>query len=830
MAEHFCSIFPRRDSFIWKAYDQDRWQKAKGPLLDNQIMGVVSDEGRGLFRGCYWSHKTRHAVFDIDAESKYHNAAEIQKLQAEIAAVGLSAKSYQSSDSGGWHVYIAFDDWEDSNQVEQTLKSWLKARGYRIECGQLEVFPSGNALRLPLQKGFGWLDPEGNLVRRREEISVDEALASFLCDLEKNRRNWSEAKNRIESQFEVIDRAAGAGALAHKKAIEIEGFEGLWNSGQIPERIEEARYYLDNGLTEEGQSHAAVYSIQHLLWFGDRTRSVPRLPGTHNDEKRRRFVREWLEKNHNGKSFHVNRGNWRVLDGQIRRSVEWRQGNHPPVFEYVPYMVTERAQDAMISLTKKTGHLFTPADLERANQKRETRAREKIREAVQLFRELGKKPSIKGLARLTGCDRKTVRRHSDIYQISPLVALSKWGGDLDPGGAGGSAALGCSGPEEKELFSSEIQGDPRRALVDGTGSTVLAAVAEASFLSFDLQGDSRQTGLSCPASMTQGDGTDLEPAASRCSSEAPPSPPLAAAWSSLVADSALCLLSCADRQVATVRESDGMEAPESLASPSRTQPSTGGKHWLGGSLGTCGLNGFLPSSAEPALGPLHLNPREIFSKGSGSVMLQDGGSSSGRCPAPVGEGNDRGGLVCYTNATVSGIKEQSGVASVTGVLLSFGLKHKNKKTDPDVTNYRFLTTGSCGFSSGIPHKIPFLFRERTEPESVIKPESAPVLSVWRSLFVISQTYRLQDKQTRVIDVRGNSSLGKPSTVSLHRSTASAPESTSTCLQCWARVSRFITGRQVLKPRTRPVCRQLPDKHLRVWTGSYIRGPPKRIRA
>lgn len=830
MAEHFCSIFPRRDSFIWKTYDQERWQKAKGPLLDNQILGVVSDSGRGLYRGTYWSHKTRHAVFDIDAGSSYHQVAELQELQAKLAAVGLSAKPYQSSDSGGWHVYLPFDGWEDSSQVETLLKTWLKAEKYRIESGQLEVFPSGNALRLPLQKGFGWLDPEGNLIRRREEIREDEALASFLCDLENHKRNWSEAKNRIESRLRPAGSLAGAGVQAHREAIDTDGFDRLWNSGRIAERIEEARYYLDHGLTGDGQRHAAIFAIEHLLWFGDPLRGVPRLPGTHNDERRQRFLTEWLEKNHNGYCDHIKRGNWRELNEHIRRACEWRRQDHPKVVEFVPYMVTERATDAMIGLSRKTGHLFTPADLEKANIKRETKAREKIRLAAEGFSKQGRKLTIRGLARASGCDRHTIRRHSDIWLISPTVApLSKGGGDLDPGGLGGLAALGCSAscPEkkEKEIFSSEIQGYPRRAVVDNPGTIVLAAVAEESFLSSALQEDSRQTSH-CGCWQWDQTETQIDLAASQGSSEAPPSPPLAAAWSSLVADSALCLLSCADRQVATVRESDGMEAPESLASPSRTQPSTGSKHWLGGSLGTCGLNGFLPSSAEPPLGPLHLNPREIFYKGSGSVMLQDGGSSSGMYSAPVGEGNDRGVLVCYTNATESGINERAGAASVTGVLLSFGLKHKNKKTDPDVTNYKFLTTGSCGFSSGIPHEIPFLFRGRTEPVNEIKPASAPALSVWHGLFVISQTYRLRGKQTSVIDVRGNSCLGELSTASLHQSTASAPESTSTCLRCCVRLSWFYVVTHAPIMGACPSCRQLLDKHLQVSSDSRIRGPPK----
>jgi len=246
VAEYFCSIYPRRDAFIWKLPGQGEWRKAKGPLLDHQILGVVSDDGRGLFRGTYWSHLTQHAVLDIDEESKYHNRAELAKLTGKLAAVGLSAKPYQSSDSGGWHVYLFFDDWSESSEVEQTLKTWLKAQGYSIESGQLEVFPSGNALRLPLQPGFAWLDNNCELIRKREEIGQDEALASFLCDLEENKRNWSEAKERIESQLTKKHDAGAGSAQEHRKAIDLEGFEKLWQGGQIPERIEEARHFLDH--------------------------------------------------------------------------------------------------------------------------------------------------------------------------------------------------------------------------------------------------------------------------------------------------------------------------------------------------------------------------------------------------------------------------------------------------------------------------------------------------------------------------------------------------------------------------------------------------------
>ncbi|NJL73190.1 MAG: hypothetical protein HC888_17440, partial [Candidatus Competibacteraceae bacterium] len=145
-----------------------QWSNA---LDDGQIMGVMSDEGRRLYRGLYWGEETRHGVLDIDAGSKYHDAHELRELVRKFAAVGLPLVPYQSSDTGGWHLYFYLTEWEKAEEVEGTIRKYLKANSYSILAGTLEIFPSGNALRLPLQKGFGWLSSDGQLEVRREELT-----------------------------------------------------------------------------------------------------------------------------------------------------------------------------------------------------------------------------------------------------------------------------------------------------------------------------------------------------------------------------------------------------------------------------------------------------------------------------------------------------------------------------------------------------------------------------------------------------------------------------------------------------------------------------------
>jgi hypothetical protein len=603
MQSIFCSLFVRRDILICKLPNQDRWRKWTGPLEDHQILGVIADGGRGILRGCYWAEQTHHAVLDIDAGSKYHSVQELAKLREKLAAVGLTATPYRSSESGGWHLYIFLDDWANSDEVENSLKAWLKFHGYEIKSGTLEIFPSGNALRLPLQPGFAWLDQEGNVIRTREQTTREEALASFVSDLERNQRNWNEAKNRIESQLHAAAAAAGGYALAREERLDIGGLEKLFNGGKIQEIWEKGRQWWQDGLSERGERHDAVLAIGHYLWYGDEEHGVEALPGARHDAYRERLIEEWLTQKHNGYCRHIDQNKWEEIRAQIKRATAWRRDEKYK--DRTPYPLTERLLKRLLAHYRKTGKVWTVSEYEQANIDRMTDARERIKAAILELDESREPLTISAIARKAGGSRNTVKRHRDLFAF--------WSGEYNRGGTGALSLSGgfCPG-SEKEIFISVLdQAD-----------------------SGDLEPDRDLSSQDGSGSLEQ-----LEQAASLGSAVAPPIPPQAAApfrFGTVSAEQPCelapidlgCLLSCADRQVAKARESDGMEPAGSLASPSATQPSTGGKHWLSGSVSTCGLNGCLPSSAEPPLGPLHLNPRGIFSKGSGLVWLQDDGGTA----------------------------------------------------------------------------------------------------------------------------------------------------------------------------------------------------------
>ena len=398
------------------------------PISDAQILGVMSDEGRGLLRGCYWGETTRHGVLDIDQGSKYHNAQELQKLLQVFEAVGLKLSIYRSSESGGWHLYFFIDNEVLSQEVETTIKNYLRTSGYEIKSGTLEIFPSGNALRLPLQRGFAWLAPDGTLKVTREQLSQDQALTLFYSNIQENQGNWSEAKERIESRISSAGRGAGAGVQAHEEAISNQGFEHLFFKGLDPDKYERGRKYWAFGLSGKSERHDAILSIGHYLWYGDQEAGISPLPGRRNSERRAALIEAWLAEKHNGHSEDINQGRLIDIQCDIERAASWTSQT-PQTPTKQPYLLTERLLKRLAWLYRKTGKVWTVDELAKANIDRSLDALHRIAIAVAQLEAEGLILTKSAVARRAKASRNTVAKNLDL-----LTACSS---EYIAGGSGG---------------------------------------------------------------------------------------------------------------------------------------------------------------------------------------------------------------------------------------------------------------------------------------------------------------------------------------------------------------------------------------------------------
>ncbi len=446
--QRFLSYYPCRQRTIFKNVSGKEWHtlNKKTALQDELILEAISGQAK-YFRGLRWGDFTRFAVLDVDSGSAYHNVEGLELLKSALTAIGITqTRLYRSSHSGGWHIYLPFEIWESSDEVTGLLKSYFRLRGISTQSGQLEVFPSGNGLRLPLQFGFAWLNQDGTVECEREMLDSLEALGRFVHDIERAGNDWSYTKLRIKELLEGDPETLADTAVEDKhERLSTDGFEEFFQPKLIKENYEQGQKFWKEGLQKSGQRHKAVICVEHYLWHGDAAIGLPAYPGRFNDEERYRLILQWLNEKHNGFCNHINANNWRAVEDQIRRACIWR-GEYIP--ERTPYVLTsERAIDRIVAQTKSSTRTWTPEDWRKGNEKRRAKARQKIEDAVNLCLSSGQQISRSTLEELTGCSPNTIKRHADLWKH-----LAIGSGDLEPGVC---EDLGVVSAETDELAETE---------------------------------------------------------------------------------------------------------------------------------------------------------------------------------------------------------------------------------------------------------------------------------------------------------------------------------------------------------------------------------------
>jgi hypothetical protein len=136
--------YPLRPRVLW-----NYWQDA------NQLIGVR------------FTHDTYYALIDLDAGGDYCTADGVAQIRAALETIGITRTLLlRSSWSGGLHLYIPFAERVNTFNLAVALKECFKAQGFRLQAGQLEIFPNVKAYgvqtfieymghRLPLQPGSG---------------------------------------------------------------------------------------------------------------------------------------------------------------------------------------------------------------------------------------------------------------------------------------------------------------------------------------------------------------------------------------------------------------------------------------------------------------------------------------------------------------------------------------------------------------------------------------------------------------------------------------------------------------------------------------------------
>lgn len=264
-SDEFLALFPHRYDFIWADHVQPRekptWKtESRHPLSDRVIQ-----QSTGLY-GVRFGSQTQYCVLDIDIHSCYHPERDpfaISRIAATLEVLGLvQFIACTSSYSGGLHVYFPLSQPVSSWQLAIAVSTLLENAGFKIQSGQLEVFPNPkpyssngtlslfNAHRLPLQIGSYLLNRDFQPIWSTQQQFVE---------------HWKTAQH----QNELDDQASKRILKQAKRTL-------FHISGKADKFISDLNAEIELGWTGSGQTNRLLgritmreYIFHHVLAGGD---------------------------------------------------------------------------------------------------------------------------------------------------------------------------------------------------------------------------------------------------------------------------------------------------------------------------------------------------------------------------------------------------------------------------------------------------------------------------------------------------------------------------------------------------------------------------------
>jgi hypothetical protein len=256
--------------FTIKKRGNKRWKTIKGTLSDAQTIGHLRQEySIGVVGKWYPSY----TLFDMDNITM----EEAEEIRENGGWDEDNSTLFSSESPNSKHLYIR-STYKGKPPTLRLMQDIFKLFGKQ---NNIEIYPQANRThRLP----FGY--------KQRCLDSGYEHLETWQEYL-----HWFNKKD----DFDI------SAIPLYQPELDL----------QIPETQTKGIYQrgkelYQNGLSCSNSRYQAQFDVAYYLWRGNR---VPQTV--------KGMVLKWLKAKHNGYSERVNTGNWRIIEGEIKRQVNW---------------------------------------------------------------------------------------------------------------------------------------------------------------------------------------------------------------------------------------------------------------------------------------------------------------------------------------------------------------------------------------------------------------------------------------------------------------------------------------------------------------------------
>jgi hypothetical protein len=237
IGQHFLHYFHHGWSFLeadmpeWG--ERPKWRtETRYPLQPRNLWSDYNDEETLL--GLSFGSQTNHMLIDIDRGSvnhPYNDRKRYHGILETMESIGLCRDvPIRSSESEGIHLYYFLPEPVHSFTLAATVKHTVEEAGYKVEGGQLEIFPNAKPYnvgkptsfrchRLPLQRGsylLNWdLEPESNsvatLLSRADLSAAGQDLATLIAAMEQvwqhlKKQRYRRGKGNVQQWYNHLQQ------------------------------------------------------------------------------------------------------------------------------------------------------------------------------------------------------------------------------------------------------------------------------------------------------------------------------------------------------------------------------------------------------------------------------------------------------------------------------------------------------------------------------------------------------------------------------------------------------------------------------------------------
>jgi len=185
MFKRFLALFPYRIESLVKRAGTKSWREVSRfhYLSDDEIAESLTQSSK-VQRAVKADTKTQWLAISIAENSIYQNSSSIKLIRDTLKSHSINTVLYQVEND--LYLFLFFNEQMSTELLSRLMRKWCQAERLDTSPENLRIQSPSEAVPLPLQNDFVWLNDSCVPVLQRKDMAPELALSHFLADFDAN--------------------------------------------------------------------------------------------------------------------------------------------------------------------------------------------------------------------------------------------------------------------------------------------------------------------------------------------------------------------------------------------------------------------------------------------------------------------------------------------------------------------------------------------------------------------------------------------------------------------------------------------------------------------